>query len=46
MTQKQILTLKNRKEVKMTKGKPQINWKALLLEIIKVVVGFIAGTQV
>lgn len=30
----------------MANGKAQINWKALLLEVIKVVVGFVAGTQV
>jgi hypothetical protein len=30
----------------MTKGRPQINWKALLLEVLKVVIGFTAGTQV
>lgn len=30
----------------MANGRPQINWKALLLEVIKVVVGFVAGTQV
>ena len=30
----------------MANGRPQINWKALLLEVIKVVIGFVAGTQV
>ncbi len=30
----------------MTKPGVKINWKALLLEVLKVVIGFTAGTQV
>lgn len=30
----------------MANGKPQLNWKALIIEVLKVVVGFVAGTQV
>ncbi len=30
----------------MTKPGVKINWKTLLLEVLKVVIGFTAGTQV
>lgn len=30
----------------MTKPRAQLNWKALILEVVKVVIGFVAGTQV
>lgn len=30
----------------MSQGRPQLNWKALIIEVLKVVVGFVAGTQV